>query len=189
MTSEAFRRNGGRTTAVAALLTAATFALSGCGLLFPERFLDRVEGPGATAGEDTEPIAEESAEPRGETTEEDVFDISVGTCLPSSDTGEGEEVMTVETIPCTAPHESEAYAASDMPDGGFPGESGMEDFAADFCVEEFHSFVGTPYQESELDFWYFSPTQESWDSGDREILCMVLDPSGETTGSLQGASR
>jgi len=34
-----------------------------------------------------------------------------------------------------------------------------------------------------------SPTEGSWSDGDREVLCLVYDPSAETVGSLAGAAR
>jgi len=40
-----------------------------------------------------------------------------------------------------------------------------------------------------LDFRFITPSEESWGDGDREILCTVYDPAGDTTGTLADANR
>ncbi len=169
--------------AAATAIAAATLALSGCGLLL------RGGGSGLDqALQDLEQGLDEMETPSG-TTEEDVFDIGVGDCLPSEETEVEGEVSTVQTVPCSEPHGGEAYAAGDMPDGVYPGELEIQEFADQFCIDEFNLFVGTSYEYSELDFTYYVPTDQSWASGDREILCIVYDPNGDVTGTLEGAAR
>jgi hypothetical protein len=153
---------------LAITLGAATFALAGCSLL----------GGGGTPGTDT---------PTGEGDNTDVFTIKVGDCL--NDGGVEGEVSEVPTVACTEPHDSEAYASIIMDDGDFPGDQAVEDKAIADCTTEFNGFVGLDYQESTLDFAYYYPTEESWANGDREILCLIVDPAGQVTGSLAGAAR
>ena len=41
-----------------------------------------------------------------------------------------------------------------------------------------------------LGYYPFTPTAESWATGDRLVSCVVYDPDVETTvGTLQGAAR
>jgi len=153
--------------ALAALAVgAAGFALAGCSLL-----------PGGGTSTDTGE--------NGETV--DVFTIAVGDCLNDQDI-EG-EVSDVVKVDCAEPHASEAYASIIMEDGDFPGDAVVEEQAVADCTTEFNSFVGVDYQTSALDFAYYYPTQASWENGDREILCLIVDPAGPVTGSLQGAGR
>jgi hypothetical protein len=98
--------------------------------------------------------------------------------------GEGEN-----TDVCSEPHDSEAYASIMIDDGDFPGDQTVTDQAVADCTTEFNSFVGVDYQDSELDFAYYYPTEESWANGDREILCLIVDPAGKATGTLEGAAR
>jgi hypothetical protein len=58
------------------------------------------------------------------------------------------------------------------------------------CVAEFEAYVGLSYPESALEVFPITPTQGSWDNGDREIICALynLDLS-KLTGSMQGAAR
>ncbi len=57
------------------------------------------------------------------------------------------------------------------------------------CVEAFTAFVGIPFNESELQYSFYLPTETSWPQGDRRILCEVYDPTKQTTGTLEGAAR
>lgn len=51
--------------------------------------------------------------------------------------------------------------------------------ADDLCFESFESYVGAAYEESELDFNYYVPTEDSWAAGDRVVTCVLLDYDGE----------
>lgn len=159
-----------RRTMTVLAVGAASLALAGCSLL------GNITGGGTTDTGD------------GTTgTDVDVFTIAVGDCL--NDGGVDGEVTTVETIDCAQPHDSEAYASILMDDGEFPGDDVVEAFAIEQCTTAFDSFVGLAYAESTLSFSYYYPTTESWASGDREILCLLVDPAGKVEGSLEGAAR
>ena len=93
------------------------------------------------------------------------------------------------TVPCAEPHDNEAFAATDMPDGDYPGDAAVTDAANTFCYDEFEKFIGMNYDESALELSFFSPTAESWAEGDQEILCFVYSPDGQVTGTLAGAAR
>lgn len=124
----------------------------------------------------------------GEGTDTDVFTIKVGDCL--NDASAGDEVSSVPTVPCSEPHDSEAYHAFDLPDGAYPGDEAIQTAAGEGCGPAFETFVGIPYDESTLDFAYYFPTTSSWEQqNDREILCIVYDPNGQVTGSLKGEAR
>lgn len=155
-----------------AILTvgAASIALAGCSLL------------GNLTGANT---GGESPSGEGDTT--DVFTIKVGDCL--NDGGATGEVSEVPKIDCAEPHDSEAYASIMMADGDFPGDTAVDDQAVSDCTSQFNSFVGINYDDSTLDFAYYYPTEASWAQGDREILCLIVDPAGQVTGSLKGAAK
>lgn len=150
---------------IALAVGGAGLALAGCSLL---------PGGGGTTTTDG-----------GETV--DVFSIGVGDCLNDGDI-EGEVSETVK-IACSEPHDSEAFASIIMDDGDFPGDGAVEDQAIADCTTEFNAFVGLDYQSSVLDFSYYYPTADSWANGDREILCLIVDPGVKVTGTLEGAAR
>lgn len=105
----------------------------------------------------------------------DVFAVEVGDCF--DDPPESDVVYSVDTIPCSQPHDNEVFAvdaiaASLGPD--FPGVDTMFKFAQDYCRgAPFEDYVGIDYWESELAVWTLAPTLESWAEGDREVVCIL----------------
>jgi hypothetical protein len=122
--------------------------------------------------------------------EVDVFDLKVRDCLADSMPTGGEEVFTVETVPCSEPHSEEIYAVVPLPEGDFPGDEAVAVQADKVCNAEFESFVGLPYQESVLYYNSLYPSDEqTWNGVFREVVCSVYDPDGEVSGSLRGVQR
>ncbi len=133
---------------------------------------------------------EPQRDPSGNITESagaDVFDVRAGDCL--GDFGDSEQVTDVSVVPCDQEHAQEIYATAEVPDGELPSDDDLRAQAEEVCTAEFETYVGLPYAESALDFTWLQPTTESWDQGDRELVCLVNDPAGPVTGSLQGANR
>lgn len=199
-----------RAAALLATLAGASLALTGCFSL---------PNFGGDDGEETETQAVEPTNDDGATTEGDagtetdegdgdggfqnpetvgVFDIKVGDCIANS---EGTDPMATEvydaaTVPCSQPHAYEVFHEFEMPDqADFPGDEPIRDAAIEGCFgTAFDSFVGVPYDQSELYVVWYSPTAGSWNVGDRLISCLILEPEAEeggnpTTGSLQNANR
>lgn len=160
-----------RVAAAAALSCTALIALSGCSLL----------------GGADEPERDESGDVT-EASDADAFSIRVGDCLETMDWS-AEGFSTVPVIPCAEEHESEVYAAVDLPDGDYPGDESVGTQADEYCYGEFQGFVGIAWEDSAFDYGYLSPSAESWEQGDREVLCIIMDPAGLTTGSLAGAAK
>jgi hypothetical protein len=118
-----------------------------------------------------------------------VFDLVVGDCFNAP---EGDIVSEVERLDCDDPHTYEAYHSVDHPatsTEAWIGDEAMTEFAEEACLGAFEDFVGTPYEESELFYFYLQPTAETWDVGDREILCSVYLEEGDLTESMEGSGR
>ena len=158
-----------------ALLLALTLAAGACG-----DDGDDESSPFTTDGESTETTAAEAED-------ETVFALAVGDCLASDPSGE--EVSEVPTIDCAQPHDSEVFHTATIDGDELPSAAEIEVVVQEECLAAFEGFVGMAYEESALEVTWLEPTPESWDQGDRELVCMVVDPAGQTTGSLQGASR
>ena len=116
-----------------------------------------------------------------------VFDLKVGNCL--ADFQDATELATVEASSCAEPHSDEIFASPSIPDGDFPGMEAVEATAQNLCIAEFDEFVGIPYEDSVLDVGFLTPTEQSWNDGDRNVLCTIYDPAEEISGSLRGAER
>ena len=118
----------------------------------------------------------------------DVFTLDVGTCFDDTDET---QVSSVPEVDCTEPHDNEVFAVFDYSGSDtFPGSTAMNDAAQELCIEEFESYVGLSYEESALEVFPITPTEGSWDGGDREIICALynLDLS-KLTGSMEGSAR
>jgi hypothetical protein len=162
------RSSAARGTASLAIL-AACFLLTGCSLL-----------GGGTAQPTPTPDPTD-----GVVT--DAFAIAVGDCV--NDGGTEDALVSVAVVDCALPHDSEAFLSIPVADGAFPGLDAITAQADQGCLAGFATFAGISYDLSTLGFWYFHPTETTWASGDREILCLIQDPAGQTTGTLAGAQR
>lgn len=116
-----------------------------------------------------------------------MFAVDVGDCLATDPSGE--VVSEVPTVDCEEPHTSEAFHSTTIDADELPSQADVEQLVEDECLAEFESFVGMPYEQSALEVLWLSPTADSWEQGDHEVVCLVTDPAGQTTGSLEGANR
>lgn len=117
----------------------------------------------------------------------DAVDLAVGMCILDESTAT--TVTSVEVVPCTAQHDAEVYATILLADGPFPGADAISGSAVDQCAVQFANFVGVAFANSALTYEFYAPSETTWGAGDREVLCLVRDPAGPVTGSLEGAAR
>ncbi len=119
------------------------------------------------------------------------FALIVGDCLGEPDPNGSGEISSLTVIPCSDPHAFEAYAAMDLPDGGYPGEAKVTAAADEFCVDGFESFVGSAYDGSDLAIQYEYPSDTNWTwKEDRQVMCLVGPAdAAPVTGSLKNTAR
>lgn len=122
-----------------------------------------------------------------EATDVNVFDLRVGDCLDGFT--DNSQVSTIRAIPCAEEHTDEIMAAVELSDDEYPGAVAIQDYADETCYAEFEQFVGRPWNDSQLDYGFLAPTEDSWAEGDRQILCTVGDPNMAVTGTLRNANR
>ena len=98
-------------------------------------------------------------------------------------------ITELELIDCSQPHDNEVYANLQVEETLFPGSEVLEAFAFDACLAPFESYVGEPYADSPLDYWFLTPTEESWNrGGDRAITCVLYAADlSKLTGSARNA--
>ena len=54
----------------------------------------------------------------------------------------------------------------------------------------FEAYVGKSFQDSELEVFWLSPTEEAWNDGDRSMQCALYHPRiHRLTESLKGSAR
>jgi Domain of unknown function (DUF4190)/Septum formation len=109
-----------------------------------------------------------------ETGSESVFELRVGDCM--NDLEETTFELAVEVTPCGEPHDGEAIAEFDMPEGDWPGMTAVTAAADERCGAALDSAAASAPRGLELEAFYFHPTEQSWDRGDRKVLCIALFP-------------
>lgn len=120
----------------------------------------------------------------GPVTQATLEDFDVGDCWSWAKTDAAVQ-------PCSEPHQAQVYAVFDVrSQESFPGNDALQSEASDGCYQRFEEFVDQPYETSELDIYMHWPTDETWASGDRTVICSVVHMDGESlTGSMEGVGR
>lgn len=116
----------------------------------------------------------------------DAFQLVVGDCTGPMKEG---DVSSLKVVPCGDPHNYEAFAASDLPDGEFPGDNEVRNKAQGFCSPKFRTFIGVSTKDSAYDLFYLYPTDGTWATGDRQVLCLAGLDKGGIKGTLKGVGK
>ncbi len=154
---------------------------------------DTTAGADTTAASEpttTSTAPEATSDGEQDTETVDVFRLRIGECLLMPTQGiEGEQVETLEAIPCGEPHNGEVLSIEIVAgdDGApYPGDEAISDEAETRCLASFKSVTGRNFATDPFwDLTFLSPTSESWTLGnDREIVCIVLPLDGELTTDL-----
>ena len=169
--------DGKRRTLTGALVAFAVAALviplSGCGALTDDR------APQPERDENTQEIIE-----RGDA---DAFALLVGDCM--NEVAE-DLVSVVPVVPCDRPHDEEVYFALTLEGDDYPGDDVIRATSDEACLAQFERFVGMAYESSTLGFYGYRPSRESWEQlDDRTVSCVIYDPAGKVTGTLEGVAR
>lgn len=105
----------------------------------------------------------------------DVMELQVGDCF--NDPADLEEVVfSVAAVPCSEAHDNEVYSMIPVTGfaAGFPGHEALQNFGYEACLgEAFSQYVGSDYLDSALEVFLFTPTENSWNTGDREVTCIL----------------
>jgi hypothetical protein len=109
----------------------------------------------------------------------------VGDCMNDADLSG--IVTSVPVVPCSEPHDSEAYAEFELADGPYPGQERDQRAGRRGCVERVRRVRRDRIQRVRAQVQLLLTQRNSWPQGDREILCEVYDPRTQTTGTLEGA--
>ena len=114
----------------------------------------------------------------------DSSDLEIGDCANV------EPDFTI--VDCTDSHEVEAYSQYKIPNVQFkeyPGEVSLTKVANRQCEKAFIGYVGRDWRESDLQISYVYPSEGSWSSGDRTIICVAGLDDQRTTGTIANSGR
>jgi len=99
---------------------------------------------------------------------------------------EAETLRLVRIQDCAIAHTGEAYAKVRANLAGLSAEE-TQTVATQQCATAFKTFVGKPYEQSELDMYYV--VLEDHAVADGNVLCLVGMPGTRLTGSMRGSQR
>jgi hypothetical protein len=118
-----------------------------------------------------------------------VFELAVGDCFDATDDAQGGRISDVPIVDCAEPHDREVFQTFEVADGAFPGKQELAARAREECIPAFEEYVGAGYGSgSRLGILPITPTQSSWDNGDREVVCTLYDLEGaQLEGSMEGS--
>mgnify|MGYP001606086056 CR=1 FL=1 len=153
---------------------ALTLSLSGCSFI-----------QGLTGGSDANRDDQGNVQEQGNI---DIFSLKLGDCKMADDTTG--EIQDADVVPCDQPHDEEVFFEYTMDDGEFDAAA-IQTAGEEVCYgQNFTDFVGIPWDDSTLDVWYLSPTEQTWNQmNDRLIQCIISDPAGQTTGTLKDSKK
>lgn len=119
-----------------------------------------------------------------------VQEFSVGQCINDPIVAEDaeQEVGELPVVDCSEPHTGEVFFVEVLTDAEYPADAATR--GDEICYNAFEPFVGISYEESALYVTSLYPTTTSWDAGDRQIVCLIIDADGaQMTGSAKGTAQ
>ena len=107
--------------------------------------------------------------------------LTVGNCLESAPGGG--EIANVTVVPCADSHEAQVVAAKKFPGDTFPGDDKVIERTTAICPG---SAISSDSAPDDLELFVWTPSEKSWEQGDRQGLCIASSPSEDLTESLIG---
>ena len=180
------RRTGqrGRGMAIAGL------AFSVIWLLLIGAFLLRGTGqgpaqPSASAGHSSSPTPKPSSSASHGPLSTNVFALRPGQCFqnpPASQTVLGVTYVTV--VPCTKPHNAQAFVQFTVKGTSWPGTGALKRRADSGCHARIKGNVQTSKIKNSMTLHYLYPLAGSWASGHRTITCLIVNSKPNLKTSL-----
>ncbi|GAA3494619.1 DUF4190 domain-containing protein [Streptomyces prasinosporus] len=117
-----------------------------------------------------------------------VFSLDVGDCYNPNGKAEG-EAYAVEIVPCDEAHEGQVVGEFAIDEGKeYPGEDGITAIADERCPVEAQKYAPDTWALPKgVALFYYTPTKESWATGDRAVSCTYTSEEGAFKGSLDTA--
>ncbi|MEU9447771.1 DUF4190 domain-containing protein [Streptomyces sp. NPDC048277] len=115
--------------------------------------------------------------------------LSTGDCFDTPDGAlTGDLVSDVTVVDCEQAHDGEVFATYDLKGSAYPGDDGVAHSADQRCyaLEDGYAMDGWAIP-GDVDVYYFTPSKDSWEYGDRQVACVF----GNTTEgrTLSGSLR
>ncbi|MET8855194.1 MULTISPECIES: DUF4190 domain-containing protein [unclassified Streptomyces] len=116
------------------------------------------------------------------------FSLEVGECFDTPGGSLKGLAIDVDKVPCTGGHDAEVFADFEMPEGDYPGQDAAADEADRRCYLLRNTYAMDSWAvPGDVAVYSFTPTAQSWRTGDREVSCLFgnTDEESGLTGSLR----
>ncbi|WP_066943099.1 septum formation family protein [Streptomyces lushanensis] len=119
-----------------------------------------------------------------------VFSLDIGDCYNPNSKAEG-MAYTVEIVPCDEAHEGQVIGEFAIDKGKgteYPGDDGVSAIADNRCAGEAQRHAPDTWAFPKgVALFYYTPTKESWATGDRAVSCTYTAEKSTFSGSLDTA--
>ncbi|MFF3941000.1 septum formation family protein [Streptomyces phaeofaciens] len=117
-----------------------------------------------------------------------VSSLDIGECYNPNSKAEG-TVYFVEIVPCDEAHEGQVVGEFAIDEGKvYPGDDEVSAIADGRCPVEAQKYAPDTWALPKgVALFYYTPTKESWATGDRAVSCTYTVEKGTFTGSLDTA--
>ena len=107
-------------------------------------------------------------------------DLAVGECFDPPADIEG-TVTDVTKHPCVEAHGAEVVFVGDFTPATDTYPTSFQDFYSSTCAPAFNTYTGLDFDsDTTYNMAAFKPTTESWDTGDRRVICYAFRIDGAT---------
>ncbi|MGW1410149.1 septum formation family protein [Streptomyces sp. NPDC002403] len=122
------------------------------------------------------------------TRQRSVFSLDVGDCYNPNGKAEG-TAYAVEIVPCDEAHEGQVVGDFAVAKGKeYPGDDEVSAIADKRCLVEAQKYAPDTWALPKgVALFYYTPTKESWATGDRAVSCTYTVEKGTFRGSLGAA--
>ncbi|GAA2458925.1 septum formation family protein [Streptomyces glaucus] len=117
-----------------------------------------------------------------------VFSLDLGDCYNPNGKAEG-TAYAVEIVPCDEAHQGQVVGEFAIDEGKeYPGDDEVSAIADERCPVEAQKYAPDTWALPQgVSLLYYTPTKESWATGDRAVSCTYTAEKGTFSGSLNTA--
>ncbi|MFE9707617.1 septum formation family protein [Streptomyces sp. NPDC005930] len=117
-----------------------------------------------------------------------VFSLDTGDCYNPFGKAEG-TAYTVEIVPCDEAHAGQVVGEFSIDEGKeYPGDDEVSAVADTRCPVEAQKYAADTWALPKgAELFYYTPTAESWATGDRSVSCTYTAKKGVMSGTLDTA--
>lgn len=114
-----------------------------------------------------------------------VYSLDIGDCYNPNGKAEG-TAYAVEVVPCGEAHEGQVVGEFALDEAKkYPGEDGVAAVADERCPVEAQKYAPDTWALPKgVALFYYTPTAESWATGDRAVSCTYTAETGTLSASL-----